>query len=131
MDASRVSLQQFVVIRTLIDHSPPEKTMSTPDISNLSLPELNDLKNAVAALIKTRDAEVINDARNQIAAIAKNIGVPLKDLIGSIKPKSEGNKVPVKYRDPADSNNQWTGRGRMPRWAVAMNEAGKLESARV
>jgi DNA-binding protein H-NS len=105
--------------------------MSTPDISKLSLQQLNELKIAVAAMIKTREADAVVEARNKIAAIAKDIGVPLKDLIGGIKLKPDGGKVPVKYRDPNDAKNQWTGRGRMPRWAVQMQEAGQLDSARV
>jgi DNA-binding protein H-NS len=38
-------------------------------------------------------------------------------------------KVPPKYRNPANPNETWTGRGRPPRWLAAELAAGKaLES---
>jgi DNA-binding protein H-NS len=99
--------------------------------SSLSLPELKELTVAVARVIATREAEAVNNARAQINEIARSVGVPLKDLMDSMKaPKAPGT-VAVKYRDPSEPKNQWTGRGRMPQWAAKLNEAGQLESARV
>ena len=33
--------------------------------------------------------------------------------------------VAVKFRDPKNPANTWTGRGRMPRWMAAATKAGK------
>jgi DNA-binding protein H-NS len=33
----------------------------------------------------------------------------------------------VKYRDPSNAANTWTGRGRMPRWMVAATKGGKAK----
>ncbi|WP_426106334.1 H-NS family nucleoid-associated regulatory protein [Massilia sp. TSP1-1-2] len=104
--------------------------MNTPDISHLSLPELKELKSAVAKLIETRNAEAVNHARTEILALAKRVGMDLKDLLGKT-PRTDMGKVAIKYRDPENASNEWTGRGRSPHWAAAMKDAGTLDSARV
>jgi DNA-binding protein H-NS len=35
--------------------------------------------------------------------------------------------VAVKYRDPENPQNTWTGRGRMPRWMVAAIKGNKTK----
>ena len=44
------------------------------------------------------------------------------------KAAKKGKKTGVvapKYRDPADANNQWTGRGKPPRWMAAYLAKGR------
>lgn len=48
---------------------------------------------------------------------------------GKRKSKLAGVKVAPKYRNPADKNQTWTGRGRMPLWAAEMYEADTLHKA--
>lgn len=38
-------------------------------------------------------------------------------------------KVAPKYRNPANADQTWTGRGRMPLWVQELHKAGKLDSA--
>jgi len=38
-------------------------------------------------------------------------------------------KVAPKYRNPANPDQTWTGRGRTPDWAQALKNAGTLDSA--
>ena len=49
----------------------------------------------------------------------------LDDLFGKGR-KGKGS-VAVKYRDPQNPENTWTGRGRMPRWMVAATKGGKAK----
>ena len=37
----------------------------------------------------------------------------------------QGEVRPVKYRNPADASQTWTGKGRKPRWLVEQLAAGK------
>lgn len=104
--------------------------MHTNDISQLNLAGLKDLQVQVANELKSREALAIADARNQIAAIARSVGKSVKDLL-SVKAPSESKKVGIKFRDPSNAKNEWTGRGRSPNWVNKMKEAGTLESARV
>ena len=52
--------------------------------------------------------------------------MPVKELIvegNKIKGKSQ--PVAVKYRHPDDATQQWTGRGRQPKWVKEWTESGK------
>jgi len=40
-----------------------------------------------------------------------------------------GKKVAPKYRNPANSEQTWTGRGVSPTWVQALKSAGTLDSA--
>lgn len=53
--------------------------------------------------------------------VAKKAGAAKK---GPKKGKKTGTVAP-KYRDPADAENQWTGRGKPPRWMAAYLAKGK------
>lgn len=93
------------------------------NISNLSSQELRDLLSKTGVELKKRDESMKTEARQKILAIAEEAGLPLKDLIGgSLKIKTV---VPVRYRDPDNTNNVWTGRGRQPKWFKAHLDAGK------
>jgi DNA-binding protein H-NS len=104
--------------------------MNTVDISTLTIPELKGLQSDVAKLIEKRNTDAKSNARAQIAEIAKNAGINLKDLVAK-GDKGDVKKAPIKFRDPTDANNTWSGRGRLPNWALKMKEAGTLDSARV
>jgi DNA-binding protein H-NS len=80
----------------------------------------------------------VQKAREQILAIAQSVGVPLKDLISSAaaaarRGKSGGTgSVAVRYRHPDNASQQWTGRGRQPKWVKEWVEGGKsLDKLRV
>jgi DNA-binding protein H-NS len=66
----------------------------------------------------------VEAARNEIYAIAHRMGLPLKDLIGSGARVKTGS-VAVKYRNPENPSEQWTGRGRQPTWIKQAVESGK------
>jgi DNA-binding protein H-NS len=59
------------------------------------------------------------------------MGLPLKELIGSgVRAKS--GPVAVKYQNPENLSEQWTGRGRQPTWIKQAVESGKnLDDLRI
>jgi len=79
----------------------------------------------------------------QIVQIARNAGLTAEQITAALGGKSRakaagktarktstaGRKVAPKYRDPANANNTWTGRGRMPQWVAALQAQGALDSA--
>lgn len=101
------------------------------DISNLSIAELKTLRADIDAALKARSNDEIAKARQQIAQIAKEAGLSLKDLIAGAAKSGAVKSVAVKFRDPTDATKEWTGRGRAPKWAAAMKAAGTFDSARV
>jgi len=101
------------------------------DLSKLSVIELRDLLEQAQKEEKNRSKSEVEAARNQIYAIAHRLGLPLKDLIGTSIRKTAA-KVSVQYRNPADSSQEWTGRGRQPNWVKELIASGKdLQTARV
>lgn len=91
-------------------------------------------------LSKTRDKTIA-----QIVQIAAQNGITAADIAAAIKVgKNKKNsaagasskktavksgKVPTKYRNPADANQAWSGRGKMPIWVKQMHHAGTLATA--
>ena len=99
------------------------------DLSNMSSADLRNLQEQVKRELKQRESQDLAAAREKIFAIAESVGVPLKDLIGAGGPAARGGKktgsVAPRYRNPADASQQWTGRGRQPKWVKEWLDAGK------
>lgn len=94
------------------------------DLSNLSLAELRKLQEDIKKQMKKREQDDLTKAREQILAIAQSVGVSVKDLVGvGIRVKTGA--VAVRYRNPSDASQQWTGRGRQPKWVKEWTDSGK------
>ncbi|MCG8392464.1 MAG: H-NS histone family protein [Pseudomonadales bacterium] len=110
------------------------------NLDELSIEELEKLiKQAEAALDKKRKAELKN-AQAVLEKMAKELGVEPEQLLkANEKKKTRGKKATkkkagvrrpakVKYRDPNNSSNTWTGRGKRPLWLQdALAKGAKLE----
>lgn len=106
------------------------------DLSKLKLIELKDLLSQVGVKLKSREESDLEAARKEIASIAERTGLSLKELIGASEGKSrvrkQAGKVAVQYRNPQDASQEWTGRGRQPKWIKELLASGKnLLSAKV
>ncbi|MBB3120501.1 H-NS histone family protein [Pseudoduganella violacea] len=95
------------------------------DLTNKSASELRDLQEQIKRELKKRETQDLQKAREQILAIAQSVGVPLKDLLGAPGNRGKGGTVAAQFRNPADPSQQWTGRGRQPKWVKEWLEAGK------
>ena len=102
-----------------------------PDISKLSVEELKRLQVEAEALIVSKKDQAIEDAYDQIVAIADGLGFSIEELLelGEQKRKKTTRKaVEPRYRNKNNPEQTWTGRGKQPRWLVAEIEKGaKLE----
>ncbi|WP_436899410.1 H-NS histone family protein [Acinetobacter gyllenbergii] len=102
-----------------------------PDISDLSVEDLKRLQAEAEALIASKKDQAVEDAYNQIIAIADAIGYSVEELleVGEQKRKKTTRKaVEPRYRNKSNAEETWTGRGKQPRWLVAELEKGaKLE----
>jgi DNA-binding protein H-NS len=102
-----------------------------PDISKLSVEELKRLQVEAEALIVSKKDQAIEDAYDQIVAIADGLGFSIEELLelGEQKRKKTTRKaVEPRYRNKNNTEETWTGRGKQPRWLVAELEKGaKLE----
>jgi DNA-binding protein H-NS len=115
--------------------------MANIDLSKYDLSELKGLQHDIDQQIKDREQQEIRKAREQIIAIAQQVGLPLEALVasGGRKAKGEksasadkGAKTPAQYRNPNDDSQTWSGRGRQPKWIAEGLASGKsLDTFRI
>ena len=89
----------------------------TNRLPNLSKQELLNLQKEIDRELKRRDAADKANARKLIAEIAHEHGIDLDYL----------NQKKVKYRDPDNSFNSWSGKGRKPKWFILAIKKGYTE----
>jgi DNA-binding protein H-NS len=94
------------------------------DLSNMSAVELRNLQDKIKQEMKKREHRDIAKAREQILAIAQSVGIPWKELVAS-GVRAKTGSVAVRYRNPGDEAQQWTGRGRQPKWVKEWTDSGK------
>jgi DNA-binding protein H-NS len=94
-------------------------------IESMSYAELAQMQTRIERLkIEKQNAERA-ELRQRILAMVKEHGFEIQELFG--KARNGKGSVAVKYRDPQNPENTWTGRGRMPRWMVAATKGGKAK----
>ena len=85
--------------------------------------------------VLTKIVALAKDAGLTAADIAKALGAgkpaktKAKSAGASKKSTLAGKKVEPKYRNPANAEQTWTGRGIAPGWIQALKAEGKLDSA--
>lgn len=96
------------------------------DLSNLSLVELADLKKRIDVEIVRRKEVEKQNLRAEMQRMAAAAGLSLADLLGAEKKgrKTAGSGV-AQYRNPANAEQTWTGRGRKPQWVLDWISSGK------
>ena len=111
------------------------------NLDELSVDELEKLiKQAESALDKKRKAELKN-AQAVLEKMAKYLGVDPQDLLKNAADKKKTTRkkaakkktgvrrpAKVKFRDPNNSSNTWTGRGKRPLWLQdALSKGANLD----
>ena len=91
--------------------------MAPLDLSGYDLAELKGLHFDIEQEIKRRTRAEREAARERIHALAADAGIPLDALV------AQGGAP--RYRNPADSGQTWTGRGRQPRWIAEALASGR------
>jgi DNA-binding protein H-NS len=100
------------------------------NIRNLSHSQLTDLIERAKARQQELAREKATKLRAKIDALVRAEGLAIEDVFagtGSRRGAGVRRKVKPKYRNPADSSQTWTGRGKRPRWYSAALAAGKKE----
>lgn len=87
------------------------------DLGNLSQNELEALIANAQRQKKKIHRQKISDVRRKVAALAKENGYTISELFGGVKATGKTTtKVAPKYRNPANPDKTWSGRGKRPRW---------------
>ena len=96
-------------------------------LDKLSYVQLVALQERVEEAIAAKRAEDAQATKEQLRAMAEKAGFDIKDLFGK-RGSLKGSGV-AKYRNPKDSSQTWTGRGRKPNWLVeAVKKGAKIEA---
>ncbi|MEA9577712.1 H-NS family nucleoid-associated regulatory protein [Xanthomonas nasturtii] len=112
------------------------------DLSGLSAKQLGALiKNAKKQQTVVAKRAPIAKVRTQLTRAAKAQGYSIEELFGTAASAGPGRpaaaskpgpragrklgKVAPKYRNPSNTQETWTGRGKQPRWLAELTAAGK------
>lgn len=104
------------------------------DLSNMSVAQLRELQEQLKKELTQRESQERAQAIEKIQAIAKSVGSTVEELMAGAKAvaKAPGATVAPRYRNPADGAQQWTGRGRQPKWVKDWVDAGNdIEGLRI
>jgi len=97
--------------------------MAAINVDKLPLKELLDLDSRVKKAIITAREREKSEVRQEMIALAQRRGLSITEVFGSGR-GGKGGKVAVKYRNPDNPDDTWTGRGRQPKWLVAALKKG-------
>ena len=96
-------------------------------LDKMSYAELLKLQARIEAAVAEKRVEDAATTKEQLRQMAEKAGFDIKELFGR-RGSSKGSGV-AKYRNPKDSSQTWTGRGRKPNWLVdAVKRGAKIES---
>lgn len=92
------------------------------DLSGFSRPELLQLQKDVAVALEKAEVKALQEARAAAERAVAEFGYSLSELeTMNSRKKTVG---AAKYRNPANPDDTWTGRGRKPRWMIEAIEQG-------
>jgi len=99
------------------------------DLKRLNQIQLNDLIQRAETRKQEIKREAAGKVRAKLSALAKAEGFTIEELFGGRARKGKASRRPatIKYRNPADHAQTWSGRGKRPRWFNAALTAGKKE----
>jgi DNA-binding protein H-NS len=99
------------------------------DIKNLNHSQLNELISKAQTRQNELRKEKVVKLREKIHAMIKAEGYAFEDIFGGTRGKTKraGTPVAPKYRNPANPEQTWSGRGKRPHWFNDALKAGKKE----
>lgn len=95
--------------------------MASINYDKMSVKELTDhISRAQKALNAAKERERA-ELKNKLTTLAENAGFSVGELFGA---RGRGKLAAVKYMNPDNRSETWTGRGRKPNWLVAKLSKG-------
>jgi DNA-binding protein H-NS len=95
------------------------------ELGSMTVEQLRKLQVAAAEELKKREKAEKRNALKAIRELAEARGFSLDELFEEKPARTQRSKGVAKYRNPADSSQTWTGRGRKPAWVLEWLAAGK------
>jgi DNA-binding protein H-NS len=96
------------------------------DLGPYSIEQLNALIERTKKEIAYKERIRVQEVRNQIHKLASDLNMTVEDLLKlDLKKKKSAKPVgKIKYRNPANPSQTWTGRGKQPNWLKEAMEKG-------
>ena len=95
-------------------------------LDKMSYADLLKLQERIEAAISEKRVDEAAATKEALRAMAEKAGFNLNELFGKRGKRGPSN---VKYRNPKDTSQTWTGRGRKPNWLVdALKKGAKIDS---
>jgi DNA-binding protein H-NS len=98
------------------------------NLQTLSDTELEELLSNAEKALRSRQRSRRKEIITQIKELAASIDMAVELHPATEQAVHKVNKVAIKYRDPENHNNTWTGRGVMPVWMRNQIESGRDRS---
>ena len=98
------------------------------NLNNMSLDELKRLNKAVTREITNFPDKAKTAARIELETKARELGYSMKDFSGTVTSTRQKRQVIVRYRNPNNLADTWTGKGRQPKWFIDAVASGKSRS---
>lgn len=102
-------------------------------IASAELADLDEFEKAIRKARKDIEKENLKTARVRMAEVARDAGLSVDELIEHIKASPEvkltgRKKVEPIYQNGDNTDEQWTGRGKQPKWLVQeLSNGAKLD----
>ncbi len=102
--------------------------IDTIDLSSYSLEQLKVLVERAKREISQKEEMRIQEVRSQMHSLAHGVGMSVQDLLQFENSEAEAKIKTVKFRNPINPEQTWTGRGKRPHWLrQALAEGAQLK----
>ena len=102
------------------------------NLTELSEAELTSMIENAQRALKEKKETKRKEVISKIKELAASIGVNVEITEGTKVSGRKGSKVPIKYQNPNNLSQKWTGRGMKPKWLQTLIEQGhRLEEFEV
>lgn len=115
------------------------------NLDELSVAQLEKLIKQAESKLEKKRMDAVKQAQSEIEKIAKDLGISVEELLKTQTRKKKASKkkagkkkagvrrpAKIKYRNPNDSSQTWTGRGKRPIWLrEALDNGAQLEDFKV
>lgn len=97
------------------------------DLNDMTIEQLRELRKNVDQAITSYETRTRQAALNAVEEVAREHGFKLAELVGGTKAghKRAGAAADIRYANPDNPDETWSGRGRRPAWIKAALDAGR------
>jgi DNA-binding protein H-NS len=99
------------------------------DLTRYSIDDLHKLGERIQKEINHKGQAQILDARRKMEEIAEQVAMTPEEVLAyDTRKKAPKEPSKIKYRNPANPEQTWTGRGKRPQWLRdALDQGANLE----